>query len=62
MSLSRDYFESIYSAADDPWSFASSPYALADCVNVSTVAEGYGPAAAPIMRDRTTRSRAPLGP
>jgi SAM-dependent methyltransferase len=26
MSLSRDYFESIYSAADDPWSFASSPY------------------------------------
>jgi SAM-dependent methyltransferase len=26
MSLSREYFESIYSEADDPWSFASSDY------------------------------------
>jgi SAM-dependent methyltransferase len=26
MSLSREYFESIYGKADDPWSFASSAY------------------------------------
>jgi SAM-dependent methyltransferase len=26
MSLSREYFESIYGRADDPWSFASSAY------------------------------------
>ncbi len=26
MSLGREYFESIYADADDPWAFASSPY------------------------------------
>jgi SAM-dependent methyltransferase len=26
MSLSRDYFETLYGEADDPWSFASSEY------------------------------------